>query len=334
MNVQDAIFRLSRFWADQGCLVLPPCELEIPGGILHPEVFFRLLDPKPWRAAYLQPVRRPLDGRYGRHPYRLGRHLQFQVVVKAPGGDVRELYLKSLEDLGLELADHDLRFAEWNWEALSLDAWGLGWHVLVDGLGVTRMTFLQQVAGRQLDPVALEISYGVERLLMAITRADDTFRLPWSDDGTEYGELWRRDEVELSRYAVEVADVDLVERQLAVLAEEARVALDAGLVRLSYELTVKALRGIDLLEMRGRLSTRERVERLSGVREMVREVAARYLDEEANPAVEVPEPQSTETQPPRTEGAEPESTEPAEPAKRKTAKRKRTRRKSKRKEST
>ncbi len=327
MNVQDAIFRLSRFWAAQGCLVLPPCDLEIPGGILHPEVFFRLLDPEPWRAAYLQPVRRPLDGRYGHHPYRLGRHLQFQVVVKAPGGDMRELYLESLEDLGLEPADHDLRFAEWNWEALSLDAWGLGWHVLVDGLGVTRMTFLQQVAGRQLDPVALEISYGVERLLMTITRAGDAFQLPWAGDGPEYGELCRRDEVELSRYANEVADVDVVERQLAVLADEARVALDAGLVRLAYELTVKALRGIDLLEVRGRLSTRDRAERLSRVRERIREVAARYLDEEANPAVEVPEPES-----PKAEEAEPENTEPApaEPVKRK----RKSKRKSKRKEPT
>ena len=137
MNVQDAIFRLSHYWAEAGCLVLPPCEYEIPGGILHPDTFFRLLDDEPWQAAYMQTVRRPLDGRHGRHPFRLGRHLQFQVILKAPGKGVREQYLGSLEDLGLELALHDLRFSEWKWQAYSLDAWGLGWQVHLDGLGIT-----------------------------------------------------------------------------------------------------------------------------------------------------------------------------------------------------
>ncbi len=281
MNVQDAIFRLSHFWAGEGCLVLPACELEIPGGILHPDAFFRLLDAQPWRAAYLQTVRRPLDSRYGRHPFRLGRHLQFQVILKAPPEDVRDRYVKSLEDLGLRLALHDLRFTEWSWEALSLDAWGLGWQVHLDGLAVTRLTFLQQVAGHDLDPVAAELSYGVERLLMAVTRTRDAFRLPWSEGGPDYGELWRPGEVELSRYALEVADVGAVERRLANLREEARQALDAGLVRLAYELVVQSLQGVDLLETRGELSTRERLVRLGRIRDMVGEVARRYLAEKA-----------------------------------------------------
>jgi tetrameric-type glycyl-tRNA synthetase alpha subunit len=277
MNVQDAIFRLSRFWAGEGCLVLPPSELEIAGGILHPVTFFRLLDPGPWRAAYLQTVRRPLDGRYGRHPFRLGRHLQFQVILKAPGDDVRERYLASLADLGLELAVHDLRFTEWNWQALSLDAWGLGWQVHLDGLGVTRLTYLQQLAGRDLDPVAVEISYGVERLLMAVTRTKNAFRLLWTENGPEYGDLWRREEIELSRWAREVADVEVVERQIEIWRDEARRALDAGLLRRAYELTIRSLHGIDLLDARGELSARQRAERLRGVRELVREVAGRYV---------------------------------------------------------
>lgn len=281
MNVQDAIFRLSHFWAGEGCLVLPACELEVPSGILHPDAFFRLLDSRPWRAAYLQMVRRPLDSRYGRHPFRLGRHLQFQVILKAPPDDVRDRYVRSLEDLGLRLAVHDLRFTEWSWEALSLDAWGLGWQVHLDGLAVTRLTFLQQVAGHELDPVAAEISYGVERLLMAVTRTRNAFRLPWSEGGPEYGELWRREEEELSRYALEVADVSAVERRLANLRDETRLALDAGLLRLAYELAVRSLNGIDLLETRGELSSAERTERLGGVRELVNEVARRHLADQA-----------------------------------------------------
>lgn len=296
MSLQDAISRLSSFWAARGCLVLPPCTLEIPGGILHPDVFFRLLDPEPWRAAYLQPVRRPLDGRYGRHPSRLARHLQFQVLLKAPDDDVRGLYLASLEDLGLELAVHDLRFAEWYWEALSLDAWGLGWHVLVDGLGVARMTFLQQLAGREVDPVAVEISYGLERLMMTVSRVRNAFELPWADGGPSYGDLWRRDEEELTRWAAEVADPEAVERQLALHLENARRALDDGLLRLAYEQTVKSLREIDLLETRRELSIRDCEERLGRVRDLVLEVAARYLAERTGPQVEE-EPAAAEEEP-------------------------------------
>jgi len=285
MSLQDAISRLSSFWAARGCLVLPPCTLEIPGGILHPDAFFRLLDPEPWRAAYLQPVRRPLDGRSGRHPTRLARHLQFQVLLKAPDDDVRGLYLASLEHLGLELAVHDLHFAEWHWEALSLDAWGLGWHVLVDGLGVARMTFLQQVAGHEIEPVAVEISYGLERLMMAVGRVKNAFELPWADGGPAYGDLWRRDEDELTRWAAEVVDAEAVERQLALHLENAHRALDAGLPRFAYEQTVKSLREIDLLETRRELSLRDREERLGRVRGLVLEVAARYLAERAGPQV-------------------------------------------------
>lgn len=324
MNVQEAIFRLSRFWADQGCLVLPPAEFEIPGGILHPDTFFRLLDPDPWRAAYLQTVRRPLDGRYGRHPFRLGRHLQFQVILKAPDDGVRERYLASLAELGFELAVHDVRFTEWNWRALSLDAWGLGWQVHLDGLGVTRLTFLQQVAGRDLDPVAVEISYGVERLLMVLTRTKDAFRLSWAEDGPEYGELWLRDEIELSRYVREVADVGAVERQLDVLREEALRALDAGLVRRAYELTIRSLQGIDVLDARGELSARQRTERLAGIRELVRAVAGRYLARDEPAGGRVGEkPAAAE---PADTGAVSEADEPADDG-RKSAKAKKSRKK-------
>lgn len=277
MAVQEGIFELTRYWAAQGCLVLPPCEAKIPAGTLHPDVFFHLLDGKSWRAAYLQPVRRPLDGRHGRHPYRLARHLQLQVVLQGTGEDVRELYLESLRALGCDLAAHDLRFTEWNWESQALGAWGLGWHVQLDGLGVTRLTFVQQLAGIELQPVAVEISYGLERLLMALARVRSVFQLPWRDGGASYGDLHRPAELEHSRWAVEVAGVEATQRRLEDLAHEARAALEADLPRFAYELAVGVLYSIDLLDARGQLTARERHQRLEGVRELVTAAAERYL---------------------------------------------------------
>ncbi|MCP4661676.1 MAG: glycine--tRNA ligase subunit alpha [bacterium] len=278
-TLQDTILQLSRFWAGEGCLLLPPCDFEVPAGIMHPDAFFRLLGRKPWRAAYLQPIRRPLDGRHGKHPYRLSKHLQFQVLLKAPPDDVPGLYLRSLEELGFELRHHDVRFAEWQWESRSLGARGLGWHVQLDGLGVTRLTYLQQAAGRILEPVSAEISYGIERLAMALAQARNAFHLRWAVDGLDYGRLRQRDEVELSRYASEVADVDYLRRGLGELEKEARRCLEADLLRPTYELAIKGLQAIELLETRGELSAYERDGWLDRMRELVAAAAERYLEE-------------------------------------------------------
>ncbi len=286
-SLQDTVLHLQWFWAAQGCLLLPTCDFEVPFAALHPDAFFRILHPDPWRAAYLQPVRRPLDGRYGKHPHRLGKHLQLQVVLKPPPADVQGLYLESLEALGLDLELHDVRFAEGCWRPRSLGASGSGWHVLLDGLGVTRLTFLERIADRELDPACVEISYGLERLVMTLQGAASAFELGGSEGGGEadYGQQRQREEEEISRYAFEVADVAGLERRLEALDGEAVRCLEAGLARPAYELAVRCLELIDLLDARGELPARERVRLLEGVREKI--VAIAELDLANAPAPEV-----------------------------------------------
>ncbi len=268
-SLQNTILRLQSFWAAEGCWLLPPCDFAVPFATLHPDAFFGVLEAKPWRAAFPQPVRRPLDGRYGEHPYRLGKHLQFQVVLKPPPADVQRLYLESLGALGLKLALHDVRFSEWQWRPRSLGGRGSGWHALLDGLGVTRLTFIERLADRELDPACVEISYGLERLVMTLQGAASAFQVKWSEDDAGYGLLRLRDEHELSRYAFEIADPDELLRRLQVLECEADRCLSAGLARPAYELAVRCLEAIDLLEARVAPSARERTGWLEGVRRRV-----------------------------------------------------------------
>ncbi|MEE8524087.1 MAG: glycine--tRNA ligase subunit alpha [Thermoanaerobaculia bacterium] len=277
-SLQETLLRLMRFWTDEGCLWLPSCDFEVEAGTLHPDSFFRLLGPEPWRAVFLQPVRRPLDGRRREHPYRLQKHLQLQVVLKPPPPDLQTLYLRSLETLGCELAVHDLRFAEWNWQSTALDAWGSGWHVLVDGLGITRLTFLQEAAGTTLEPPTAELSYGIERLTMLLAGKPSAGDLEWVEGGPVYGDLRRTDEAELSRYVFAVADVGALRRQLEELLGESDRCLEAGLVRPAYELAVKSLQGVDILEARGDLTTFERQRWLAEVKSRVQAAAALYLE--------------------------------------------------------
>ncbi len=265
-SLQDVILALQRFWVAEGCLLLPASDFAVPFATLHPDAFFGVLERESWRAAFLQPVRRPLDGRYSEHPYRLGKHLQFQVVLKPPPADVQALYLGSLEALGFELALHDVRFSEWRWQPRSVGGSGSGWHALLDGLGVTRLTFLERLADRDLDPACVEISYGLERLVMTLQGAGSALQLRWSEQGGDYGRLRQREEEELSRYAFEVADPGELLRRLEVLEHEAERCLKEGLARSAYELSVRCLEPIDLLEARGVLSARERTEWLERVR--------------------------------------------------------------------
>lgn len=279
-NLQDAVLRLQRFWSSQGCLLLPPCDFEVPFAALHPDAFFRTLGPNPWRAAYLQPVRRPLDGRYGRHPFRLSKHHQLAVVLKPPVDEVQTIYLASLESLGLDLSQHDVRFAEWRWQPRSLGASGFGWHALVDGLGITRLTFLERVADRDLEPMSFEISYGLERLLMLLQGFPSAYAVSWSGD-TDYGRVRRRDEEEVSRYVFETADATDLQQRLEILDREAGRCLESGLARPAYELAVRCLEPIDVLEARGAVSGRERERWLDRVRERVVAAADLHLARQA-----------------------------------------------------
>ena len=268
-HLQDVMLVLQGFWAGEGCLLLPAYDCAVPFATLHPEAFFGTLERESLRAAFLQPVRRPLDGRYGGHPYRLGKHLQFQVVLKPAPEDVQALYLESLRALGLDLAHHDLRFSEWRWQPVSIGGSGSGWHALLDGLGVTRLTFLTRLADRDLDPTCVEISYGLERLAMILQSTGSAFQLGWSEDGADYGRLRRREEEELTRYAFDVATADELGRRLEGLEHEAERCLEQGLARAAYELSVRCLEPIDLLEARGELSARARKAWLERVRTQV-----------------------------------------------------------------
>ncbi len=319
-SLQETLLRLTRFWTAEGCLWVPSCDFEIETGTLHPDSFFHLLDSEPWRAVLLQAVRRPLDGRRREHPFRLQKHLQLQVILRPAPEDLQALYLRSLEALGFELAVHDLRFAEWSWSSTALDAWGSGWHVLIDGLGITRLTFLQQAAGQSLEPPTAELSYGIERLTMLLAGRPSAADLDWVDGGPTYGDLRRSEESELSRYVFSVADVETIRRQLDELLAEADRCLAADLVRPAYELTVKSLQGLDVLEARGALTTFERQQRLEQVRSRVRAAAALYL------AAAEPAPGYEEDQVPDEVAELPPEEPPKEEKGRKKAKKSRKRR--------
>ncbi|MFP5285817.1 MAG: glycine--tRNA ligase subunit alpha, partial [Thermoanaerobaculia bacterium] len=197
---QELILKLSEFWAREGCVLQQPLDLEVGAGTMHPDTFLRVLGPEPWRVAYVQPSRRPADGRYGDNPFRLGKHHQFQVILKPSPLDVQRLYVRSLEAIGLDLTQHDLRFEEDNWEAPTLGAWGVGWQVMLDGMEITQFTYFQQAGGLELKPISAEITYGLERITMFLSLVRSIYDIGWVPGGPDYGEVRHQEEVELSKY--------------------------------------------------------------------------------------------------------------------------------------
>ena len=228
MTLQEIVFALEHYWSDRGCLIHQPWDAEVGAGTMHPETLLRVLGPRPWKVAYVQPSRRPTDGRYGQNPNRLYKHEQFQVVLKPSPADVQDLYLGSLKALGIDPAAHDVRFEEDNWESPTLGAWGIGWQVLLDGQEITQFTYFQQAGGIDLAPIAAEITYGLERIAMYLQDVDDVYALRWSKD-VLYGDVRREEEFQLSRYSFEEADPELY-RQLfeKSLAEGWRILVAAG----------------------------------------------------------------------------------------------------------
>ena len=212
-TLQSLIAELTAFWEGEGCLIEQPYDLPVGAGTMHPATFLRVLGPEPWRCAYVQPSRRPADGRYGENPFRLGKHLQFQVVLKPSPEDVQRTYLRSLERLGIVLADHDVRFEEDNWESPTLGAWGVGWQVVMDGMEITQFTYFQQAGGIDLAPITAEITYGLERIAMFLSKLDSIYDVMWNET-LSYGQVRRREEVELSKYDFEVADAELAQLML------------------------------------------------------------------------------------------------------------------------
>jgi glycyl-tRNA synthetase alpha chain len=276
-TLQELILRLSEFWARQGCVLQQPLDLEVGAGTMHPDTFLRVLGPEPWRVAYVQPSRRPADGRYGDNPFRLGKHLQFQVILKPSPADVQQLFIRSLEAIGLDLAVHDLRFEEDNWEAPTLGAWGVGWQVMLDGMEITQFTYFQQAGGLELRPISAEITYGLERLTMFLGLSRSIYEVAWVE-GLAYGQVRHQEEVELSRYYFEVADVGFLQQQFDGAEREAARCLAAGLVLPAYECALKCSHSFNVLDARGAVSVTERVGLMKRVRDLAVACAKAYVE--------------------------------------------------------
>ncbi len=291
VTLQRLIADLTAFWEGEGCLIEQPYDLPVGAGTMHPATFLRVLGPEPWRCAYVQPSRRPADGRYGENPFRLGKHLQLQVVLKPSPDDVQEMYLRSLERLGVVLAEHDVRFEEDNWESPTLGAWGVGWQVLMDGMEISQFTYFQQAGGIDLAPISAEITYGLERIAMFLSKVDSVFDVRWNETLT-YGQVRRRDEVEMSKYAFQVADAELAALMLDRHEREARRCLDAGLVLPAYEATLVCSHQFNLLDARGAVSATDRVGLIRRIRELACACARAYVSgkEGQKPRLAEPEP--------------------------------------------
>jgi glycyl-tRNA synthetase alpha chain len=307
------LFRLSEFWAEQGCVIALPYDVEVGAGTMCPETFLRVLGPQRWRVAYPQPSRRPADGRYGENPNRLLKHTQMQVILKPPPGNIQDVYLESLGAIGIDIRHHDIRFEEDNWEAPTLGAWGIGWQVMLDGLEITQFTYFQQSGGVDLEPISVELTYGLERIAAFLQNVEDVYHVRWNDTVT-YGDMRQAEELEFSVYDFEKADPEVCRRLLDLYEGEAARLLgeyprrnskgeankeqsDEGNIksltlsknrfplRKVYDLTLKCSHLFNILDARGAISVTERVALIARVRKLACEVAAIYLDRQ--PAAEV-----------------------------------------------
>jgi len=267
MNFEEMIFKLELFWKKQGCTIVPPFDEQIGAGTLSPYTFLKVLGKKPWAVVYLQPSRRPADGRYGENPNRLYMHHQMQVIIKPPPKDVQEMYLNSLRALGLKLAQHEVKFIEDNWETAVLGAQGIGWEVRLDGLEITQFTYFQQAAGIELDPIAVEITYGMERLAMFIQKKDSVFDIQWDDTYT-YGNLRKEMEREECIYAFDESSPDKLFELFNIYEEEGTKNLKKGILYPGYQYLLKCSHTFNLLDARGAISITERVQLIARIRKM------------------------------------------------------------------
>ncbi len=276
MTFQELLITLQRFWADQGCLIGQPYDIEVGAGTFNPATLLRVLGPEPWNAAYVEPSRRPTDGRYGENPNRLQHYYQYQVIMKPSPKNIQELYLGSLKALGIDPLDHDIRFVEDDWESPTLGAWGLGWEVWLDGMEITQFTYFQQAGGIDLHPVSVELTYGPERIAMYLQGVENVYDLQWTK-GVTYGDVHHRGEVEHSIYNFEQADVDMLFRLFSMYeAESSRIAA-LGLVLPAYDYCLKCSHTFNLLNARGAISVAERNSLIGRVRSLARLCAEGYL---------------------------------------------------------
>lgn len=282
MSIQSLIMNLQKFWADRGCYLAQSYDLEVGAGTMTPDTFFRVLDKRPWKVAYVQPARRPADGRYGENPHRVQKHFQYQVIMKPSPSDIQQIYIKSLGALGINLQDHDIRFDEDDWEAPSIGAWGVGWQVLLDGLEITQFTYFQQAGGIELFPVPVEITYGLERLEMFLEGKDNIYDLNWSED-VSYQDLRFIEEREFSEYNFSQANVRRLKDSFLLNEKEAMQLIDKDLLLPAYDMCLKCSHFFNLLDSRGAISVTERVKMIAQIRGLVSQIAEKYIARESSP---------------------------------------------------
>ena len=281
INFSELLLKLQEYWKNQGCNIVQPYDIPAGAGTFHPATFLKSIDSKPWATAYVAPSRRPTDGRYGENPNRLGSYYQFQVLIKPSPDNIQELYLKSLEYLGLNLKEHDIRFVEDNWESPTLGAWGLGWEVWLDGMEVTQFTYFQQVGGIECNPVSVEITYGTERLAMYLQEVDSVFDIVWNENSlgkTTYKDVHFEGEYEFSRYNFETADVSMLFRHFEDMQKECKRALEANLPLPAYDCCMLASHIFNVLDARKAVSVTERQNYILKIRELAKGCAVKYKE--------------------------------------------------------
>jgi glycyl-tRNA synthetase alpha chain len=298
LNFQDLILSLSHFWVKQGCVLQQPYDVEVGAGTMHPETFLRVLGPKHYRVAYVQPSRRPADGRYGENPNRLYKHSQFQVILKPSPSDIQDIYLKSLSAIGIDLREHDIRFEEDNWESPTLGAWGIGWQVLLDGLEITQFTYFQQSGGLDLDPISVELTYGLERICAFLQGVDSVYDLRWSADKT-YGDIRLAEEQQFSEYSFDRSDAKAIRSEFDLHEKQGKELIEGWVkaegkerqrypLLAAYDHCLKCSHLFNLLDARGVISTTERAALMARVRSIACRTAAAYL-EQITPVTDKPE---------------------------------------------
>jgi glycyl-tRNA synthetase alpha chain len=277
LTFQQLILQLNAFWDRQGCVLLQPYDMEVGAGTFHTATFLRAIGPEPWRAAYVQPSRRPKDGRYGENPNRLQHYYQYQVVLKPSPLNIQQLYLDSLEHLGIDPREHDIRFVEDDWESPTLGAWGLGWEVWLDGMEITQFTYFQEIGSLACKPVLGEITYGLERLAMYLQAKESVYDLVWTP-GVTYGDVYHQNEVEQSRYNYELSNTEMLFRHFGEYESEAKRLIEAQCVLPAYEMVMKCSHSFNLLDAHGAISVTERAAYIGRVRALARSVAQAYYE--------------------------------------------------------
>jgi len=276
MTFQELIMALEKYWADKGCLIQQPYDIEVGAGTFNPATLLRVLGPEPWSVAYVEPSRRPTDGRYGENPNRLGHYYQYQVIIKPSIIDIQDVYLGSLNALGIDPLDHDIRFVEDDWESPTLGASGLGWEVWLDGMEITQFTYFQLAGSIRLDPISVEITYGLERIAMYLQKKEDVYDLMWNDR-VKYGDVHKKGEWELSVYHFEMADVDMLIKMFDMYEQESLRLCEKELVLPAYDYCLKCSHTFNILDARGAISVTERTHHIDRIRSLARLVSKNYL---------------------------------------------------------